>query len=85
MLKSELGKDKNEFEISTNILKDKDGNLIANGTLVTFTLTNAETVRQCEATLKNGQVSIVIPNTNKEYKVYAKIHSVISNTITLAP
>lgn len=82
-LNSSLNRIEKVFEITAGPLKDKDGNLIADGTLVTFVFQN-EQVSTMEVSTVNGFAISKIPAISS-YKMYAQINHLKSKKLFLKP
>jgi hypothetical protein len=76
-------KEDNSFEVTAGPLKDKHGNIVANGTTVAFIYTDGQKHYRMEAALQNGMAKVKIPARAKTYNVYAKVNETISLTIQL--
>lgn len=84
-IKSTYNKEKEKFTVTTEPMKDKYNNKVADGTLVTFIYSDGEQTNRMEASLLDGVATVFIPSSKIKYSLYAKVNETISNTITLMP
>ncbi len=82
-LKSVFDKEKKVFKVTTDLLKDKYNNQVADGTTVAFIYNDKKETYRMEAALLNGIATVYIPYENKNYTVLAKINNTKSNAIQL--
>jgi hypothetical protein len=85
-VKAEYKKDMEAYYVTAGPLKDKDNNIVANGTMVAFIYADTKQTYRMEAPLLDGYVSVIIPSaTGTQYTLRAKINETISSQINLIP
>lgn len=81
---SQYRADKNQYQITAGILKDKYGNNIANGSLIRFIYSDGKSIYRQESMTRDGYATALIPNKqNETYTIYAETNSIKSRMIEL--
>lgn len=84
-LQSIFDEEKNQFNISAGILKDKYGNNIADGSVIRFIYTDSKNTYRQESLVKKGFANAQIPwKKNLKFKLHAETNNVQSNIIELS-
>lgn len=85
-LRAEYNPTDHEFQLKVGLLKDKYGNMVANGTLVTFVVDDGKQTTTIETALMNGFAMALVPiKDEKKRWVKARIAELSSQVLTLTP
>jgi hypothetical protein len=76
--------DKQVYDVIAGPLKDKDGNIVADGTSIAFIYTNGKETSRMEVSLLKGYAQALLPVLQKNgYTLIVRVNKTVSTKITL--